>query len=94
MKGGADPLLSQEPGSVLPSYASLMNTDVVSRISKIGNNGCQNVMRSSKMSRWSTQAIFLFLKHLKRAFNLPACAWFTKQEVVTVVVVMPAVEKL
>ncbi|XP_033631562.1 uncharacterized protein LOC117293372 [Asterias rubens] len=28
MKGGADPLLSQEPGSVLPSYASLMNTDV------------------------------------------------------------------
>lgn len=30
MKGGADPLLSQEPASVLPSYASLMDTDVVS----------------------------------------------------------------
>ncbi len=28
MKGGADPLLSQEPASVLPSYASLMDTDV------------------------------------------------------------------
>ncbi|XP_022084475.1 uncharacterized protein LOC110975910 [Acanthaster planci] len=28
MKGRADPLLSQEPASVLPSYASLMDTDV------------------------------------------------------------------
>ncbi|XP_033105953.1 uncharacterized protein LOC117108118 [Anneissia japonica] len=27
MKGGADPLLSQEPASVLPSYQSLMDTD-------------------------------------------------------------------
>ncbi|XP_071951867.1 uncharacterized protein [Antedon mediterranea] len=28
MKGGADPLLSQEPASVLPSYKSLMNSDL------------------------------------------------------------------